>query len=170
MSVHPQYTVELAGVDEAVAIHNLIAVAGARAYANWGEQTFAEWLQSMYSPEKIEERLRNPDIETYRIGSKETPLATANLTMDGDVAVLGGLYCRNERVGLGTVLLQHRLDRARDLGAKLARAIPIAPNKPAISFLHKHGFHIERQVRAGNRYGEDDPYAHLMVVDMELKL
>jgi len=165
-----EYLVEPVGEDEAAALHQLIRVAGHRAYAVLSEAVFEEWLQSMYSVERISERIQDPNILIYRIGDKTAPWATASLTFEEDVAVFGGLYCRHERQGLGSALLKHRLAVARASSAQLARAIPLSENHASISLLQKHGFTLAREENAGERYGADDPWAHLMVSDMELIL
>lgn len=93
-----------------------------------------------------QERLAEPLSTAYLAFADGEAAGTGFLRVQGQVALLGGLYARHKRQGIGSALLEARLDRAVQLGAEEAELITAANNQAMLALAEAFGFTAEQEI------------------------
>lgn len=129
-----------ANPDDAEAISTLIRTrSSALSYGPPAE--FEIWFDARYSVAMVLDRIRNPDCTNLVLVENGYIIGCAYI--DLSTGYLGGLHVARDGDGLGTLLIEARLNLARTAGLDRVWMGINDSNKRMIRHAHRHGFTYE---------------------------
>jgi GNAT superfamily N-acetyltransferase len=141
-STAAELTVRRATVQDVPALLALRDLAARAAYARLGDKAVAHWLAARNTEAWLHQRLGHPHGVLHVAAHGDDLVGSGFVRFDGAQAFLGDLYVRTPGRGVGSRLLDVRLDLARSWGCASAWCLTFAVNTGALRFLHAHGFTI----------------------------
>lgn len=110
--------------------------------AQWGKDILpllAPWMNEVCHLAYVQNRIQDDDYQVFVAENSAGVIGSVYLKPTKDSAYFGGLYCAVKRQGLGTALLQHILQAARDAKVNTLECEIYVENTSSILLMEKLG-------------------------------